>query len=138
MAQLVNNAVQDLNFRIVALPYAGGTRHSYQPLEALLHSAEFMEWYLPILRSDLRARERYHFPIGEPPLDVPLHITLGEEELDLDTADLPTLKQQWQPLTRATCEVDLVPGGHFFILERSGEVVQRLLALMGKEVGSGK
>ncbi len=96
---------------------------------AVLDSSELMALTLPILRADFRAAADYRAEVGRK-LAVPLHVFGGSE----DSTTRETL-MAWREHTQAEFSLDVLPGGHFFVLEREATVLahieQRLAALLG-------
>jgi surfactin synthase thioesterase subunit len=86
----------------------------------VLESSELMELTLPILRADFRAAADYREQPGRK-LAVPLHVFGGSE----DTTTSATL-MAWREHTRAEFSLDVLPGGHFFVLEREAELLERV------------
>ncbi len=95
------------------------------PAEVAGHE-ELMDLMLPILRADLRADETYALPAG-PPLACPVRVLLGADD-DIARSDA----ERWGELTTGPCTVDVLPGGHFFVLEAPAAVGRAILAAMGE------
>jgi surfactin synthase thioesterase subunit len=71
---------------------------------------ELQKLLLPALRADMQMIETYSYA-EEPPLDVPLLVMGGTDDPAISASHL----QEWQRHTTHTCDVRLVPGGHFFL-----------------------
>lgn len=86
----------------------------------VLASSELMELTLPILRADFRAAADYRELPGRK-LAVPLHVFGGSE----DSTTRETL-MAWREHTRAAFSLDVLPGGHFFLLEQEAALLARI------------
>ncbi|WP_375765676.1 FAD-dependent oxidoreductase [Archangium gephyra] len=75
-------------------------------------------WLTPLTRSDLRIFRSWQ-PVTEAPLEVPITVLGGKEDL-LAT---PQEVVGWHHQTRGDFEVQLLPGGHFFPLTQEAELV---------------
>jgi len=90
---------------IEALRAFGGT-----PAE-LLADPEMMELLLPGIRADFALAERYVYT-PEPPLDVPIHLLLGDRDGLVDIARAEGwARESTRPVSRR-----VFPGDHFFVL----------------------
>lgn len=95
--------------------------------EALLHHAELLQMFLPVLRGDLRLAERYVRP-SVPAMPVPIMAFAGED--DPMTDDPGVLA--WKSETTSTCELVFLEGGHFFLdrPEFSSALTERIARLV--------
>ncbi|MFD6426729.1 thioesterase II family protein [Streptomyces sp. NPDC060198] len=93
---------------------------------ALLEEPELVEMFLPALRGDYRAIERYRHRPG-PLLGTPVTVLTGSE----DPKVTPEEARAWQEHTTGATEVLTFTGGHFFPLrhqDRIGALIEgRLL-----------
>lgn len=73
---------------------------------------------LPLLRADFGLWER-HRPTEGPPLDCPITVLCGESDprAPLDTVD------RWRAYTNARFSTRIYPGGHFYFLDSTADVV---------------
>ena len=75
----------------------------------------------PTLRADLAVAETYALAAG-PPLDCPI-LALGGAQ---DTLAQPPDVDAWREHTRATFELRVLPGDHFFLLSHRPLLLQQL------------
>jgi surfactin synthase thioesterase subunit len=80
-----------------------------------------MDFFEPILRSDFKAVETYQYS-QLPKLDIPITIGYGTEE-DLKEEEI----NAWQLECARPVEFISFPGGHFFIFDRTAEVVSMIV-----------
>jgi medium-chain acyl-[acyl-carrier-protein] hydrolase len=87
---------------------------------------DVMDLLLPLLRADFRLWEGYR-PSPAPPLDCPITVLCGEDD---HRAPLSSL-DRWRVCTTADFEIRIYPGGHFYFLPETAELVafisQRML-----------
>ncbi|MDW4909130.1 alpha/beta fold hydrolase [Streptomyces sp. ADMS] len=105
---------------VTELTRLGGT-----PRE-LLENPDFVSFVLPAFRTDLELFTGYGYRPGRP-LTCPVSVFGGSEDPRVDVARL----KDWADLTTGPCDVQVFPGGHFFLTaERTGvlESVNRALA----------
>ncbi len=97
------------------------------PKEILQHE-ELLELYYPILKADFKALEDYSFTSIDAPFEIPIYVCIGEDEIgeEEDKISITSLKA-WNNLTKFPQEIAVIPGDHFFILERSKEVSSRIM-----------
>ena len=83
---------------------------------AVLDDAELMEFFEPILRADLEVLESC-LPDRGPPLDVPIHVALGDE-------DDVTVEQAraWERESTRPIKISSFSGGHFFIRDHAASL----------------
>jgi len=104
---------------IVELKRYGGT-----PPE-VFENRDLMDLLLPLLRADFEMADEYR-RAPEPRLSLPFSVWGGAE----DTSPLPQALEGWRDYTTASIELQVLPGGHFFLLsagERLREGVQHTL-----------
>ncbi|MBN1204154.1 MAG: thioesterase [Myxococcaceae bacterium] len=92
---------------------------------AVLAHRELLELLIPMLRADMEMVETYT-AAEEPPLSMPI-IALGGEE---DAEPTPQELEGWREFTSRDFKVQLLPGGHFFLLsagESLSDVVEPTL-----------
>ena len=83
---------------------------------AVLDDDAVFQFFEPQVRADFRAVETYRHRC-EDPLPLPLTVLLGEDDaVDADAA------RGWQRETVHPIDVEIMPGGHFFIFRHSARV----------------
>lgn len=87
----------------------------------ILANAELLELHLPVVRSDLALHDSYVHRAG-PPLPLPVSAFGGADDPQVDRSDLTA----WSEHTRAAFEVELFPGGHFFVHGARTQLLARL------------
>jgi len=78
--------------------------------ERILQNEELMQAMLPTLRADFELCDTYLYT-QEPPLECPLSIFGGTEDVRVSAADLDA----WRIHTSATYSLSMLPGSHFFL-----------------------
>jgi medium-chain acyl-[acyl-carrier-protein] hydrolase len=78
--------------------------------EAIMRNSAFVDFLLPVLRSDFTLWERYEHPPG-PPLPCPVTTVRGRDD-PLVTAESTSAWQEWTSVGVTEVVVD---GGHYFI-----------------------
>lgn len=106
-------------------------RHDGTP-EAILQEQELMALFLPIIRADFTLVER-HVHREEAPLPCPMTIYGGMEDKTVNWKIL----RAWQELTTGAFNLQLFPGGHFFLQKNRPDFISALAReleqLVGKE-----
>ncbi|MFJ3232134.1 thioesterase II family protein [Streptomyces sp. NPDC086787] len=91
--------------------------------DRVLGNEEIMRLALPVIRNDYKAVETYRV---EPDvrIDCPVTVLTGDSDpnTSLDEA------RAWAGHTTADCEVLTFPGGHFYLVDRSREVLDTIAA----------
>ncbi len=97
----------------------GGT-----PAEILGHK-ELMKLVLPTIRADFEVIETFAYSQHEP-LTMPIDVLGGHDDEDAPTEKL----EAWSELTTAPCQVQMYPGGHFFLHEQPEPVLTAVRQLV--------
>lgn len=77
----------------------------------------------PVLRADLHLAETSVLS-GAPPLSIPIHVFGGRDDAHVQATEL----EAWRDATTGSCTIDILPGGHFFVVDHAADVAQRLRA----------
>ena len=86
--------------------------------EAILQNRELMEYFEPILRADFQAVETYKH-IDEPALPLPVSVVIGADDTVLrDDVEC------WGRHAQDAIQLTVLPGGHFYLLEKPDETAQ--------------
>lgn len=91
----------------------------------LLRDPELLALVLPAYRADVAILETYPGYSGEPPLDCPLVILGGDQDVSEEQL------AEWVRYTTAACRVQLLPGGHFYFRERPEVMFEVLRDALG-------
>lgn len=91
---------------------------------------ELWDFFIPVIRSDFRAFEEYIYE-KEPPLNVPLTVITGTDELVKDHH-----LKGWNDITSHPVDFQKMPGGHFFINEHAKEMAELLASKSQRPVGN--
>jgi len=97
------------------------------PSDFFEHKA-LLDLYYPIMKSDFKAVEEYQYQEMENPFSIPIHVYMGEDEIGKEEDDktpLPTMKA-WQNETTSACTFELLKGDHFFILNHSKTIANKI------------
>lgn len=86
--------------------------------QELLDNDELMQLLLPALRADFRMIEDHH-PAKHDPLPVPIVALAGQHDRDAR----PIKVARWVACTERAFRIVVIRGGHFFLRERSDEVL---------------
>ncbi|WP_131742868.1 thioesterase II family protein [Actinomadura roseirufa] len=88
---------------------------------SLLGDPETIEMILPAIKSDYRAIETYRHVPG-PPLSCPVVVLVGDADpkVTMDEA------KAWSEHATGPFDLRVFPGGHFYLVERSAEVIELL------------
>jgi pyochelin biosynthesis protein PchC len=82
-----------------------------------------MRLTLPAVRGDYEALETYAHPPGQR-LDCPVMVVVG----DRDPLVTPRQAGSWAEHTAGTCEVRVLPGGHFYLQDQEEELAALTLS----------
>lgn len=88
------------------------------PHQGMLADPEVLSLVLPAIRSDYRAIESYRHD-ATARLDCPVTVLVGDADprVSIDEA------RAWAEHTTAPTEVEVFPGGHFYLIEQSSAVI---------------
>lgn len=91
------------------------------PGSTALDDPELREMVLPVIRNDYRAVESYrHDPSAV--LDCPVTVLTG----DRDTLVSPDEARAWAAHTTGPTDLEVLPGGHFYLSDMTGQVAELL------------
>ena len=111
--------------------FVGAIQERYAGIpEAVLREPELMEMFLPPLKADFLAYERYRFR-RTTGVTCPVTIFAGAEDQVL----APHLLEEWERHAAGAFSMETVPGGHFFLTESAERVQRRIRKSL--EEGSG-
>jgi surfactin synthase thioesterase subunit len=100
----------------------------------VFENRELVELLLPLLRADFEMADEYR-RAPEPCLSLPVSVWGGEE----DHSPTPPALDGWRDYTTARVELQVLPGGHFFLLSAGDalrEGVQRTLRQWATTAGA--
>ena len=98
-------------------------QHRYTGIpETVRNDASLLALFLPALRADVTILETYS-PTSVNPLDLPIAVLSGESDTTLPTGTLAG----WQDFTRGSFTCYTFSGGHFYLQQQSGIVVQAIV-----------
>ncbi|WP_086792199.1 thioesterase II family protein [Streptomyces thermovulgaris] len=87
--------------------------------DALLRDEEMLSMILPALRADYAAVRRYRYRPG-PLLDCPVTAFTGDRDPKARVEEV----RAWENHTASGFELRVLPGGHFFLVDRQAEVLR--------------
>lgn len=90
---------------VAALRLLGGTS------ETILTNVALLAYFMPVLRADFEVVDTYEYLAGEP-LDCPIHVFGGENDLEVDLEGL----RSWEVQTLGEFTLQTFPGDHFYLL----------------------
>jgi pyochelin biosynthetic protein PchC len=91
---------------------------------------ELLSVVLAPARADFQALGRYR-PATAAPLSCPIHAFSGRADLDVPVASMGA----WAGLTHGPFTQTVLPGGHFFVAERTPDIVDAVTAALHVAVG---
>lgn len=95
--------------------------------QSLLDDEELLQMVLPTLRSDYRAVEEYICPSGVT-VGCPIVVFTGSADPRVTVEEA----RAWEAYTSADFELEIFPGGHFYLVQQRENVVAKLAALMSR------
>ncbi|MFC4851883.1 thioesterase II family protein [Actinophytocola glycyrrhizae] len=100
------------------------------PREAL-ENDQLMDLLLPVLRADLDVQNSYRVDPAAPPLDCPLHLYYGSDEV----AEPDRLRRTWAEVVSGPIDVSDFPGGHFFVNSARQDVLAAVCTSIARTTG---
>ena len=97
------------------------------PKEVLQHP-ELLELVLPLIRADFRLDETYTHASDHTPLDCPITVFGGRNDVEISAADL----EAWREATRAGFELKMLDGDHFLIQSNATALIQEVGRILRK------
>ncbi|MFI1436642.1 thioesterase II family protein [Streptomyces lydicus] len=85
---------------------------------AALEYPELIRLMLRTVRADLEIFDTYRYSSG-PPLEIPVRVFHGSADEQYPAA----VAERWKELTTGACDVDVFPGGHFFVRDHGPAIV---------------
>ncbi|MCX5051129.1 MULTISPECIES: thioesterase II family protein [unclassified Streptomyces] len=92
----------------------------------VLAHEDLMRLALPAVRGDYTALETYVHPRGQR-LGCPVRVVVGDQ----DPLVTPKAAESWAEHTAGTCDVRVLPGGHFYLQEQQDELAALTLTWIG-------
>lgn len=87
--------------------------------EELLNNESFLQYFLPVIKSDFKAFAHYQYEPATIPLNIPLVVLLGTNE-NINDQDAAC----WQLETGRPVTICRFEGGHFYIFKETNKVCQ--------------
>lgn len=104
----------------------------------VIENNELREFLSPILRSDFKAVENYTYQSVKTPLNIPIIVGIGNEELiGKDKIKWKNILK-WQNETSVPIDVEFYKGNHFFILENYQEIVNKIDLILINQVSDSQ
>jgi medium-chain acyl-[acyl-carrier-protein] hydrolase len=94
----------------------------------VLDNEDLMQLFLPILRADFAAFERYRY-VHEAPLGHPITAFGGTDDSDVSSEELVAWKQQ----TTAGFTLTMIAGGHFLPAFSQGLMLQKIAEVLSED-----
>jgi surfactin synthase thioesterase subunit len=92
--------------------------------KAILENDELMKLCLPLLRADFKIAELYEAKKAK--FCCPVTVLGGEDDSDVTSADLLA----WGDLFTSKPEINMLPGGHFFIENNKEMVINKVVSIL--------
>ncbi|HEV2780663.1 MAG TPA: alpha/beta fold hydrolase [Actinophytocola sp.] len=93
----------------------------------VLTDPDLLDMILPVLRSDYRAAETYVYRPG-PPLSCPILAMAADSDPRVSVEDV----DRWRRYTTAGFELEVFPGGHFYLADERPGVVAAITRRLGE------
>jgi surfactin synthase thioesterase subunit len=106
---------------IAEVSQLGGTNSS------ILQDEELMRMALPAIRNDYRAAETYNWTAGKL-LSCPITAFVGDEDPKASVVEVAA----WARHTTATFAMQVLAGGHFFLVENSSAVLETVADMLAR------
>lgn len=103
-------------FEDFVLQYGGKQTHK------IFENKELKDYFIPILRSDIKIVEEYLYQKPAYLFDSNLSILIGEDDESTTWEDI----KEWSEVTTKDCQFYYFKGGHFFIQENPKQVVNQI------------
>ncbi|WP_103545617.1 thioesterase II family protein [Streptomyces sp. SM1] len=103
------------------------------PDAGLLDHPLLRRMFLPVIRGDLMAHSRYR-PEADSAVDCPVIALMGTADPLTSTQDV----RAWERHTSSGLRVHVLPGGHFFTQQHTGDVADILRRVMTAHAGSSR
>ena len=98
--------------------------------DQLLGDDELVRMILPAVRGDYKAVETYRHR-GGPELGSPICVLVGDSDPVTSVDDA----RAWQGHTTASCLLEVLPGGHFYLNAQAASVQRTILRQLGEWTG---
>ncbi|WP_434752106.1 thioesterase II family protein [Paenibacillus amylolyticus] len=98
--------------------------------KVLLENEEFIDTFVPIIRSDYRIVETYCSPQRDSKYEFDISILNGNQDKGIEPNDL----EMWKSCTSGKCRIHEFDGGHFFINEQIEDVTKIINDVLTPEV----
>ncbi len=98
---------------------------------SILGDEEMLRMIMPAIRNDYRAAETYRYEPG-PPLGCPVTAFVGDDDPKVTVEEA----RAWGEHTTADFEFEVFPGGHFYLVDRSAAVLERIRGALGVGVAA--
>jgi medium-chain acyl-[acyl-carrier-protein] hydrolase len=89
--------------------------------QVILQDRELMQLFLPVLRADFQLFESYHYTYA-PPFNCPISAFGGRHDQRVTEKELAS----WRDQTLRTFNLQMFPGGHFFLQSVRASLLQAL------------
>lgn len=89
----------------------------------VLANKELLDFFEPVLRSDIKAVEDYQYVPMQNKFKIPLYVFAGSEELDITREKLAA----WQDESTYPLHMKFIQGDHFFIFEHCARIVEMIV-----------
>ncbi|QWP76763.1 thioesterase [Lysobacter sp. K5869] len=94
--------------------------------EEVLNNRELMQFLIPLLRADFKIADLHRATPVE--LHCPILALTGTEDHEVGDAAV----EGWRELTDAGCEIQRIPGGHFFVEHNRALVLEQVNAALAQ------
>jgi surfactin synthase thioesterase subunit len=92
---------------------------------AVFDDDEIVRMAMPAIRSDYKAVETYRFS-GAAPVAAPIHAHTGDSDPRVSVEEV----RAWREHTTGSFDVQVHPGGHFYLNQRAAEVIAAISAVL--------
>lgn len=102
----------------------------HSPTE-LFQNPELLKIFVPILKADYKLIETYSY-MDHDPLKSDFFLFSGKEDLYTPPEQF---KEKWAIHTEGDCDIHVFEGGHFFLYERTDEIIETIHSCLKKVHG---
>lgn len=111
-----NHKLSNENFEDFVLRYGG------KQTDKIFENKELKDYFIPILRSDIKIVEEYLYRKPAYLLESNLSILIGEDDESTPWEEI----KEWSEVTTKSCQFYYFKGGHFFIQEHPHQVISQI------------
>ncbi|WP_349409523.1 thioesterase II family protein [Pseudalkalibacillus sp. SCS-8] len=98
------------------------SQYGGKQIDMIFQNEELKNYFIPILRSDIKIVEEYIYQPPEYLLNTNISILIGEDDESTSWEDI----KEWSDITTGECQFYYFKGGHFFVQEYKSDVLKEI------------